>query len=188
MTDVINNGSLPIVQLYVKHGADIELEHPRTKSISIFDAARRNHMDILKYLVEHAANTFDPRRFENFRGHRDHFQQRTLLHWTAEKSGEMTSLLLEYGYDPHSLDEINSVPMHVAAWHGNLESINVLFKAWPAACLHRGQRGMRSDSEEQYTPRQVAEHESKREAVELLERLEREHLSLATWNDLQLKI
>jgi ankyrin repeat protein len=174
LTDVVSVGLLHIVRLYVTHGADIESEHPKYKHTLIFHAARCNHMHILEYLLEHAATTFNPKRFENFRDRRDSFQ-RTLLHWTAEKSGEMTALLLKYGYDPCSVDKFNSMPMHVAAWHGNLESIEILFKAWPAGCRQKGQRGMLPDSDEQYTPRQVAETLGRPEAVRLLMRLEEDH-------------
>src|ERR1700733_14161858 len=130
LTDVVYSGFLHIVRLYVTHGADIESEHPKYKCIPIFYAVRRNHMHILEYLLEHAAATFNAKRFEKFRNRRDSVQ-RTLLHWAAESSGEMTALLLKHGYDPCSVDKFNSMPIHVAACQGNLESIEILFKAWP---------------------------------------------------------
>lgn len=175
LTDAVYAGRLRIVRLYVTNGADIESEHPKYKHIPIFYAVQNNHMHILEYLLEHAAATFNPKRFENFRDRRDSFERRTLLHWAAEKSGEMTALLLKYGYDPCSVDEFNSMPMHVAAYHGNLESIEILFKAWPAGCRQKGQRGMLPDSDEQYTPLQVAETLMRPDAARLLVRLEEDH-------------
>jgi hypothetical protein len=170
------------VKLFVERGANIAPEIPKDRCHPIFQAVRWNQWHVVRWIVEHAATNFSSQAFETFRAHRDWFQRRTLLHAVVERTDEMTDFLLQHGYDPKSLDEVESVPLHIAAWQGRVKAIKALFKAWPDGCRVKGQKGLRKENS---TPREVAVNRGQRRAAEVLLQLEEEYFSIKRQNSVE---
>ena len=65
----------------------------------------------------------------------------TPLHWAARNDKEFSELLLKYNTDPQICDAFGWTPFHVALKHGNVDVMEVLWKATPSVIRQSGNSG-----------------------------------------------
>ena len=122
---VAAGSSLEIVELLIDRKADMGRQDKQGRDC-IAEAARRDNVDILEYLV----NLQKSRDFEDDFLLRQDFAGDTPLHHAArKKSGKNASILLKAG-DPlvmcSKVNRFGATPLHLAAYNGCLQAVEVL--------------------------------------------------------------
>lgn len=104
----------------------------KSKILNTIETEKRNHLDILKLLLENGANP-NSEYFENnlysFGDYEDEriFSRGSALHlWSGNGCKEAIEMLLDYKADPNFTDYLNVTPLFRACTHGNLDAVKVL--------------------------------------------------------------
>ncbi|XP_048876346.1 death-associated protein kinase 1-like isoform X2 [Brienomyrus brachyistius] len=111
-------GSIPIIEVLVKKGADIQA-HDKAGANAVYYAARHGHVETLKFLHERKC----PLDTQDMSGE-------TSLHVAARYGNmDVVQYLCSIHANPNLVDKENETPLHCAAWHGYYPVAKALCKA-----------------------------------------------------------
>lgn len=110
---LLKHGSLRPVELFLKHGADVNLrDHAGRSSISIATKHAKNS-DVVKLLLDHGANANDVTR-----------KNRTPLHRACIRvRSDMVKTLLEHGADVNAADNHGCTPLSYIIFNGMIRGL-----------------------------------------------------------------
>tara|TARA_R110000868_G_scaffold346617_7_gene607732 strand:+ start:1135 stop:2577 length:1443 start_codon:yes stop_codon:yes gene_type:complete len=118
----LNNAE--IVELLIKHGADVNAIHDKTKVTPLYIAAQLNHIDTVRLLLNNKAD-------HNLRGH----ESATPLHIASQMGSlEVAELLLQHGANPNlGLLDDGITPLYLAVEKKKVKIVKLLLANWADA-------------------------------------------------------
>ncbi|NXT78852.1 ASB3 protein, partial [Zapornia atra] len=143
------HGSLESLRALLEAGVDLN-EVTTEATTALFLAVENEHVDTVKFLLQHGANVEGPHSLSGWNSlHQASFQECT----------EIMKILLEKGASKECKDDFGITPLFVAAQYGKLESLRLLVSYGAAVNCQANDRA---------TPLLIAAQEGHTECVALL--------------------
>lgn len=116
LVSAARNGSLAIVQMLIRYGADTNVNNSYSIYNPLTIAAYKNYTEIVRFLLVHGADT---KIIDD--------QHKTALHWAVyNRNPEMVKLLLEHGANMDAADSQGKTPLMLAHKKNYTEIVNIL--------------------------------------------------------------
>ena len=160
-----------LIKIFLEHGARLRYEDADPPGIAtLFQCIRENKLDNARTFIEHAADIYEPLEFRQLLDYQQPIDKTTLLHCVSAdaKSPEMAQLLLDKGADVSIKDVQGWTPLHAAADHGTVETVEILAQAWPNGISVQARDGLR--------PIEQARNKGNTIIFQLLERLQHDKM------------